>query len=228
MHFHRNIPLMYAIACMQGMVFYGSIATLYRQAAGISVFQIALIESLSLVLGLLLELPWGMIADRIGYRRTMIACCWIYLASKLVFWRATDFAGFLAERVLLSVALAGISGVDTSILYLSCAPGQSQRAFGVYNNLMTGGLLLSAGIYARFLRDADRLSALLTCISYAVAAILSLFLKEVRPEDTKERIRPRVFLSLLKKVCRDAPLLCMLTGAALLNETHQIITVFFN
>ena len=74
----RNIRLMYAIALLQGMVFYGPIATLYRQAAGVSVFQITLIESISLALALALEVPWGILADRIGYRRSMIVCCGLY------------------------------------------------------------------------------------------------------------------------------------------------------
>ena len=49
----RNIYLMYAIAFLQGMVFYGPVATLYRQAQGVSVFQITLIESISLILCIL-------------------------------------------------------------------------------------------------------------------------------------------------------------------------------
>ena len=52
----RNIYLMYAIAFLQGMVFYGPVATLYRQAQGVSVFQITLIESISLILCILLEI----------------------------------------------------------------------------------------------------------------------------------------------------------------------------
>ena len=54
-----NLFFMYAISFFQGMVFYSSIATLYRQAAGISVFQITLIESISLVIALVFEIPWG-------------------------------------------------------------------------------------------------------------------------------------------------------------------------
>lgn len=46
----RNIYLMYAIAFLQGMVFYGPVATLYRQSYGVSVFQITLIEGISLML----------------------------------------------------------------------------------------------------------------------------------------------------------------------------------
>ena len=62
----KNLYVMYAMALLQGMVFYGPIATLYRQAQGVTVFEITLIESISLALGILLEIPWGMIADKIG------------------------------------------------------------------------------------------------------------------------------------------------------------------
>ena len=81
----KNIYLMYAISCLQGMVFYGPIATLYRQAQGVSVFEITLIESISLVLCLALELPWGIVADKIGYKKTMVFCCLLYLISKVIF-----------------------------------------------------------------------------------------------------------------------------------------------
>ena len=38
---------MYAIALLQGMVFYAPIASLYRQAAGLTLGQIAIIEGIS-------------------------------------------------------------------------------------------------------------------------------------------------------------------------------------
>lgn len=104
----KNIYLMYTIALLQGMVFYGPIATLYRQAQGISVFQITLIESISLAIAIALEIPWGFVADKIGYRKTMIFCCGLYFISKIIFWQATHFGGFLLERIMLSVVLAGL------------------------------------------------------------------------------------------------------------------------
>ena len=114
----KNLIIMYAIAFLQGMVFYGPIATLYRQAQGVTVFEITAIESVSLALAVLLEVPWGLLADRLGYRRTMVFCCGLYFASKIVFWQAAGFGGFLLERIMLSVVQAGMSGVDSSIVYL--------------------------------------------------------------------------------------------------------------
>lgn len=84
---------MYALALLQGMVFYGPIATLYRQAQGVTVFEITVIESISLALGILLEIPWGMIADKIGYRKTMIFCSSLYFISKIVFGRQPGLGG---------------------------------------------------------------------------------------------------------------------------------------
>jgi MFS family permease len=123
----RNIWILWGIALLQGMVFYAPVATLYRQAAGLGIFHITLIESISLGVMLMLEIPWGWLADRIGYRKTMLACCFLFFLSKFVFWKAEGFSGFLLERLMLSVVCAGLSGVDSSMLYL---PAQRMRAIG--------------------------------------------------------------------------------------------------
>lgn len=223
-----NLRLMYAISLLQGMVFYGPIATLYRQAAGVTIFQITVIESVSLALCLLLELPWGIVADKIGYKKTMIFCCLLYMVTKVIFWRAGGFFGFLLERVLLSVVIAGMSGVDTSILFLSCEPGKSQKVFAVYNNLGTAGLLLAALSYSVFVKSDYRLAGLLTVFSYGAAAVLSFFLHEVRRSAAEEPFGAKDFFSVFRQVVKNRRLLLFLVGAALLNETHQTITVFLN
>lgn len=225
----RNLRLMYAIALLQGMVFYGPVSTLYRQAAGVSVFQITLIESISLALALALEVPWGILADRIGYRRSMILCCGLYFLSKIVFWQADGFGGFLAERLMLSVVCAGLSGLDVSILYLSCPEEESHRVFGVYNNLGMAGLLAASVVYAVFVGEDYRLAGLLTVFSYGAAAVLALFLREVRPSQTRSaRGQLADFRRLLARLLHSPALLCLVLAAAFLNEAHQTITTFLN
>ena len=226
---NRNIRLMYAIALLQGMVFYGPIATLYRQAAGVSVFQITLIESISLALALALEVPWGILADRIGYRRSMILCCGLYSVSKIVFWQADSFGGFLAERLMLSVVCAGLSGLDVSILYLSCPEEESHRVFGIYNNLGMAGLLSASAVYAVFVGENYRLAGLLTVLSYGAAAVLALFLREVRSSQPRPAGHQLAeFKVLLGQLVRNPRLLFLVLGAAFLNEAHQTITTFLN
>lgn len=225
----KNIFIMYAIAFLQGLVFYGSIATLYRQANGVSVFQITIIESISLVLCLIFELPWGVLADKIGYKKTMMICCTLYFVSKIIFWQASSFMGFLAERILLSVVLSGMSGVDSSILYLSCDSKDAQRVFGVYNSLGTAGLLLASLVFTIFIGADYKLSAFLTVLTYGMAAILTLFIKEVKKPNARMDVNAqKQFFDILRNIFKNKYLLMFLVGAALLNETHQTFTVFLS
>ncbi len=225
----RNIYIFYVMALLQGMVFYGPIATLYRQASGVGLGQIALMEGLSLTLSVALELPWGLLAERLGYRQTMVLCSGLYFVTKLIFWRAAGFGGFLLERVLLGVVAAGLSGVDAGMLYLSCPPENAQRTFEIYNNMTILGLLLATGVYTLWIGEDHRLAGALTAVSYAAAALLSLGLREVRaPERRRGREVLDGFRGALGETLKNRRLLLFLTGAALLGASHQMITVFYS
>lgn len=137
--------------------------------------------------------------------------------------------GFLAERILLSVVLSGMSGVDSSILYLSCDSQDAQRVFGVYNSLGTAGLLLASLIFTIFIGADYRFSAFLTVLTYGTAAILTLFITEVKkPKASMEANAQKQFFGILRNIFKNKYLLMFLVGAALLNETHQTFTVFLS
>ncbi len=225
----QNIYILYAISLLQGMVFYGPVATLYRQATGVSVFQITLIESISLALCIGLEMPWGIVADKIGYKRTMIISCAIYFLSKVVFWKADSFSDFLLERILLSVVMAGMSGCDVSILYLSSKEGESQKVFGIYQFLGMTGLLMASLLYSVYIGEDYRMAGFLTMISYGAAAILSFGIKEVKETETeKEKESKGKFLQTFLQTVKDRNFLLAVIGMALLAETNQTVTVFLN
>ncbi len=224
----RNLYFMYAISFFQGMVFYSSIATLYRQDAGLSIFQITVIESISLALSFAFEIPWGVLADRIGYKRTIMVCNTLFFISKIIFWKSQDFSGFLLERVLLAIAISGLSGVDTSILYLSCGDDDSQRAFGIYEGFGTSGILSAAAIYMIFIEENYRAAGFLTVISYGIAAILSFGLTEVKVAQKGEKMSFGHSLTILKETLLNRSLLFLIAGIALLCQVEQTITVFFN
>lgn len=224
----RNIYIMYAVSLLQGMVFYASIATLYRQQAGLGVFEITLIESVSLVLSVALELPWGILSDRIGYRKSMIAVNAAFFVSKLVFWQADGFGMFLLERILLAVTISGLSGLDESILYCSCEPDRAQSVFGNYANLGTAGVLFAAGVYSLFIGENYRMAALLTAVSHGAAFLLTLGLKEVHPPQRREASTAASFMNALRCMFSNKKLLLLVISAALLSEAHQTITVFLN
>ena len=75
----KNIILFYVLAFLQGLVFYSSIATLYRTSNGLTLYQMGIIEGCFSLCIILFEIPWGMICDKIGYKKTMIIANIFYL-----------------------------------------------------------------------------------------------------------------------------------------------------
>lgn len=244
----RNIKIMYLLALLQGMVFYAPVATLYRQARGLTITQITLIEGISLALTLLFEFPWGVAADKIGYKKSMLICNGLYLVSKVVFWKAGGFLWFLGERVLLAIVCAGLSGVDTSILYLSCKEEESQKVFSVYDNCGRVGLLMAAGLYSLFMAKSYEMSAVATVISYGMAFLLTFGLTEVKATKQEEdnnilakneagndvdEVKKagnsiKEMLSMWKGLMKRKSLLLLILAVALLTETEHTITTFLN
>ncbi len=231
----KNLYLLYGITFLQGMVFYSPVALLYRQEAGLTLFQISVIESVSLFLCFALELPWGILADRIGCRLTMCLCCLFYFISKLIFWKAWTFQEFLLERIFLSISISGLSGADTALLYQYAPREKSQQIFGVYDAMGTGGLMTASICFSLFLGNRWRSAALLTAVAYGLAFLLSLFLERpliVAAESISPKKAPGIFrnLSFAWKgmFARNPSFFLFLLGAGLLLEIRQYITVFLN
>lgn len=223
----RNIPLMYAICFFQGIVLYASISTLYRQARGLTLSEYALIDGFSYLFQLAFEIPFGMLADRIGYKRTLVLSNGFYLLSKIIFWQAFGFGSFLLERLFFSMALAGLSGLDSSILYLSCGKQDSQKVFSRYSAFGTAGMLTGCFLFTLFLSENYAATAFGTVISYGVAFLLSFFVRDVKDAELKD---PRPSLSRLREILRitlkDRRFLLFILGDALAGYSIWAVRVF--
>lgn len=220
----RNTALFFAAYFLEGLCFYAPVATLYRQAAGLTLAQIGAIESVSVALMLLLELPWGRVADRLGHRRVIVLSTALYALSKVVFWRADDFGGFLLERVILAMALSGLSGCDSAYLYACGAPEEGQRRFGLWGAVQTAGLVTAGACSTLFFGEHYRSAAGWTVVTYGLAALLTLFLTDPPGEAPARAERPPLRAALGWSLVH-APLLM---GAALFTETVQFVAVFLS
>lgn len=224
----RNILLMLFITFFQGIVVYSTIATLYRQQRGLSLSDFAMIEGWFFIFTLLFEIPFGMIADQIGYKKTLVCSNLIYLLSKVVFWKAYGFGWFLLERLLLAMAMAGLSGVDSSLLFLSSKKEQSQLNFSLYQAFGNAGMLLSSLLFTVFFYNNYSGSAFATVLCYLIAAILTLFLEEVSEETSHTSFNLLDFGKMVKVTLKDVRFLFFLFACALLSSSSWIISVMIN
>ncbi|MGN1343061.1 MAG: MFS transporter [Traorella sp.] len=221
----KNIIIMCCISFLQGMVFYASISTLYRQACGISLFQMGIIESVLAIFVLVFEIPWGIICNYIGYKKTLIICNLIYFISKIIFYYATSFEMFLLERVLLAIVLAGLSGCDTAILYESIKKEDSTRIFGFYHACGTLGVLISSLLFSIFIQDQLKRSALWTIFPYGIAFLLTLGIQDIPMKKESTRFSLKDLSSYQKSIQK---VFLFLISVALFTETTHTLGSFYN
>lgn len=220
----RNIYILFTIIFLQGFVFYGPIATLYRQSHGLNLGQIFLIEAICLAIMISLEIPWGYVADRIGYKKTLIIANGIFFISKILFWKATGFSGFLIERIFLAISISGISGCDQALLYNSSAPENSDKIFSHYTMLSSLGFLLASGLSTIILKHSMELTTFLTIFPYGLSFVLSLFLVDIKkPDQAKTSIKKHI-----RSAFSNRSIIYLVIAAAFMIEINQAITVFLN
>lgn len=220
----RNVYLMYAIVFLQGFVFYGAVATVYRQGRGISLYDIFLIESVSWILMISLEVPWGWFADRFGYKNTIVISNIMFFISKIIFWQAHSFIMFLLERVFVSIALSGLSGCDSALLYSSIDEDESEKVFGEYSAYSTAGFFIASVASSFIVKISVDLTAFLTIFPYAAAAVLSFFLIETHGEKEEKTGIWESF----KEIFRNKKIILFIVSLSLVTEVNQTVTVFLN
>jgi len=215
---------MFVIVFLQGFVFYGPVATLFRQARGLSMSEIFLIESISWILMIVLEVPWGWFADKFGYKKTLVVANSLFFISKIVFFMSHSFSIFLLERVLLSFVFAGLSGCDEALIYSSIDENDAQKVFGRYSAVGTLGFLIASVLSSFVISVSMDFSAFLTMFPYGLAVVLTLFLSEV---NTENHYKPK-FMDSVKQAFSDKSIIIFVVAIALIVEVFQAVTIFLN
>jgi predicted MFS family arabinose efflux permease len=77
----------------------------------------------------LFEIPTGWLADRFGYRRSLIAGSAVQVAGMLCCWLGRGIPGLLAASLLVAFGDGFRSGADQALLYQSCARLGRERDF---------------------------------------------------------------------------------------------------
>lgn len=221
----KNKYILYIIAFFQGLVFYGAFATIYRLDRGLQLNEIFFLESIFVLLMMFFEIPWGIIGDKIGYKKTLNISFGLFLLSKIAFYYAKSFNMFLLEAILAALAISGISGCDSAILYGSIKEEDSDKTFGRYSGCSTLGFLISSLLSGIMVKKSLDLLALATIMAYVVTFLLSFFLKDVKFEsdEKKETIIESLKFSLVNK-----KILIFIVLIAVISETTHSICVFLN
>ncbi|MEG3041289.1 MAG: MFS transporter [Clostridium sp.] len=228
-----NKYILYIISFLQGLVFYGAFSVIFRESRGLELSHIFLLESIFLIIMMFFEIPWGIIADKIGYKKTLVISYGLFLTSKVIFYFSYSFLGFLMEAIVSAIAISGISGCDSAMLYSSINNDDSDKVFGIYGAAGTAGLLVASLVSGVLVNVSLDLVAFATIIPYTIAFLISMGLKNVENANTgeKEEENGDVKSSIMNSVkiaFENKKIVAFVVGVAVLGETTHSICVFLN
>lgn len=168
-----------------GLLFWLPVFYEYQKRIGLDDAQIFGIQSLYYVAFCLLEIPTGMVADRVGYRRSMRCGAAALVVANLLPVLAPSYPGMLAHFMLVALARSFVSGASSAWLYGFLQARQCQAEYKDTEGTarayaLVGKVLGFAGVGA-MMQWHRTLPYWLTVGSASLALAFALALPEVMP-----------------------------------------------
>lgn len=174
----------YAFSFLQSVTFFGAVLIpFYTQWGKISIFQVQILQSWFMFWGFLLEIPTGIIADRIGRKYSIALGSLLFGWGMIVYGSIPDFKIFLLGEFLAAVGVAFVSGAGQALLYdylkENGREAESKKYLGRADAAKYAGMLISA-TSGSFIAAKLGLNApfYLTAIPMFLAAAVALTINE--------------------------------------------------
>jgi MFS family permease len=113
----RDLRLFYLFRLLATSYLWMPISVTFMQGRGLSFYQVAWLEALFSGVIILVEVPTGALADRIGRRVTMTSGALAMVVACFLSYFAHGFAQFAAASALGALSMALCSGADSAYLF---------------------------------------------------------------------------------------------------------------
>ena len=179
----KNVRLLVAYAACQFLLFPIPIITLFwKDQIGMSLADIMVLQAVFGLAVVIFEFPSGYLADRVGYRRSILVGTTLLLAGWLLYTPAATFWMVALAETIFGAGSAFVSGADRAILWVSLEgegrAHQYTRWDGRIRAVSQSAEALSAAAGGWLYAMAPRLPFWLQAPSAALAWVAAVLLRE--------------------------------------------------
>ncbi len=181
----RDLALFYLFRLLGTSYLFVPIFMLFQAHRGLSFFDRLSLGGIYSAVVVLVEVPTGVLADRIGRRRSMLLGALAMVASCMVALRAHEFTSFAVAEALGALSMALCSGADSAYLYDLLAAHDRTASYPRAESMasafhLTGSAVAFAG--GGLLAEVDlALPYLVTGAVAATAAVIACMMREDPP-----------------------------------------------
>ena len=211
----KNIRYMTAISIVTSIDFFSSIEVAYFLGKSLSLSQLYMIYSIFSVLIFLLEVPSGYIADKLGYKITMLLGYFFGILGSLGFIFGNGFKIIVLSYFFMALMTSLISGTEDALIYESLVECKKETQFEeIYSKIKAYGY--SASIIGCLIAGglAEKniiLNPICNLIIIIVALLIMIFVKT--PNIDKENISVEHKEHSVLKECKGLWGILLIAGA---------------
>ena len=185
-----NVRRLAATRLLINVYFYSALIVRFEMSRGLNFTQIFLLESVLSLSIWLLDIPTGVWADRLGYRRLLLIGRTLNAASVLVMLLAHGFLQFSAGDVLFGAGIACASGCEDALLLQSLAQAagperasetasESASAFALLGACSSAGFFVGLASGSLFAARAPVIAVAATLVPATLAIAVTWRLRTV-------------------------------------------------
>jgi MFS family permease len=196
--FASNITKVVIVNFCQRFHLYIHAYALLLTGRGLTLVQISLIESIVVGTIFLMEIPTGILADRVGRKWSIVLATLLMMSAEFLFIFAQNYAWYIIIALLTGTGFAFSSGAVEAIVYDSLPEDNRddamKKAMGRVNSMGQIAFFISPIIGGFFIRDARPeyfIPAIaLTVFALFIGLIVSLTLREPSTEWSADKQNP--------------------------------------
>ena len=185
-----NVHKVALITFFSSLYLYGHVGTLYLQARSLNLLQASSIWSVIVLTIFVAEVPTGIVADKIGRKKSIIMALFLQVAGELFYLFASSYLAFVAIAILAGVGFAFSSGCVEALVYDSLPENareeRMKQAMGLngaaYYLAFFFAPILGTLLVPRFTLDRFLAAVFLTACSVFMALLVAFTLEETNGE----------------------------------------------
>ena len=208
----------YKVALVQffsSLYFYLPVLTIYYQRRGLNFVQINSLWGIITAVIFLTEIPTGLIADKIGRKKSVMIALFLQLIGEIAFIFAQNYYQFILISIIAGIGFAFQSGCLQALVYDSLKQdnkeSEMKKATGITGAFFQSGHILgalaSSLLVANLAPTRITFAIILTAVSVFVAFLISFLIKEPTIEYTHQEQSPIKIFTESVKLIRNNKLL---------------------
>ncbi len=179
----HNVRWLFIARLLANIIFYSTVMVQYEASRGLNFTEMFALESIISAAAWVCEIPTGIWADQMGYRRILILGYGLNIASLVIFVTTRGFWPFAFASVLFGINLACLSGCEDALLYESLPRERTLSlgtpAFALLNAAQSAGFLFGLAVGSFLGTQNPALPFMVSLIPLLLAFIATLRIQPI-------------------------------------------------